>query len=127
MLFRSTCPTTNLESEKALIAFPPSFCTICIPCSKASYSASLGIHQNGVARRADDKSLIRDEHLPRVGVEHFWLHHLQMLLEGGLIVGRKEILRPSPWPFAFNHSVNGDVADSDLPRCRFLLGVTGIA
>ena len=38
------------------------------------------------------------------------------------IVGRKEILRPSPWPLAFNHRVNGNVADSDLPHCRFLLG-----
>ena len=38
------------------------------------------------------------------------------------IVGRKEILRPSPWPFAFNHRVNGNVADFDLPHCRFLLG-----
>jgi len=36
--------------------------------------------------------------------------------EYGLVIGREEILRPPPRAFAFNHRVNGDVADPDLPH-----------
>src|SRR5215472_4409438 len=50
------------------------------------------IDQERVVRRANDKGLIRDEHHPGCWVEHLRLHHLQVPLEGGLIVGRKEIL-----------------------------------
>ena len=37
-----------------------------------------------------------------------------MLVEGGLIMGRQEILRPPPRSFPFNHRIDGDVADPDL-------------
>ncbi len=73
-----------------------------------------GVHQDGVVRRAYHEGLVRDEHHPRRGVEHLRLHHGQMPLEGGLVVGRKEILRPPPRPLAFDHRIDGDVADADL-------------
>src|SRR6267154_2395479 len=38
----------------------------------------------------------------------------QMLLEDRLVIGRKEVLRPPPWAFAFNHRVDGDVANPEL-------------
>ena len=41
-----TWPTTNLESENISTAFPPIFCTMTIPCSKASYSASFFVAEN---------------------------------------------------------------------------------
>ena len=41
-----TWPTTNLESENISIAFPPIFYTVVIPCSSASYSASLFMAEN---------------------------------------------------------------------------------
>src|SRR5262245_52789214 len=47
-----------------------------------------------------------------------------MPLERGLIVEREEVLRPPPWPFAFNHSVDGDLADLDRPHCSFLPGLS---
>src|SRR4051794_5403987 len=37
-----------------------------------------------------------------------------MTLEHRLVIGREEILRPPPRPFAFDHRVDGDVADSEL-------------
>jgi len=36
--------------------------------------------------------------------------------EDGLVIGRKEILRPPPRTLAFNHRVDGDVADPELPH-----------
>src|SRR5438128_12188515 len=60
--------------------------------------AGAGIHQDGVVRRPDDESLVGDDHhSPRL-VEHLWLHHRQVTLEDGLIIGREEVLRPPPWP-----------------------------
>lgn len=54
--------------------------------------------------------------LPRHGVEHFRLHHLEMPLEGGLFV-RWKILRSPPWSFAFDHAsmVTSPILTSALP------------
>ena len=41
-----TWPTTNLESENISIVFPHIFCTMAIPCNKASYSDSLFVAKN---------------------------------------------------------------------------------
>ena len=71
--------------------------------------AGAGIHQDRVMRRADHESLIGDHHHSRRLVEHFRLHRRQVTLEDGLIIGREEILRPPPRPFALDHRVNGDV------------------
>jgi len=38
------------------------------------------------------------------------------MLEYGLVIGREEVLRPPPRAFAFNHGVDGDVADPELPH-----------
>ena len=80
-----------------------------------------------MVRRANDEGLIRDEHHPGCRVEHLRLHHLQMPLEGGLIVGRKEILRSPPWSFAFDYRFDGDFAYFELPHCDFLLKVARTA
>src|SRR4051812_31690685 len=37
-----------------------------------------------------------------------------MMLEYGLVIGRKEILRPAPRTFALDHRVDGDIADPEL-------------
>jgi hypothetical protein len=80
-----------------------------------------------MARRADHEGLVCDEHPSRRGVEYLRLHHRQMALEGGLIVGGEKILRSPPRPFAFDHRVNGNVADPDLPHRCVLPGVSGTA
>jgi hypothetical protein len=36
------------------------------------------------------------------------------MLENGIVIGREEILRPSPRPLALDDSVDGDVADPEL-------------
>ena len=41
-----TWPTTSLESENISTTFPLIFCTMAIPCNKASYSASLFVVEN---------------------------------------------------------------------------------
>ena len=41
-----TWPTTSLESKNISTIFPPIFCTMAIPCNKASYSASLFVAEN---------------------------------------------------------------------------------
>ena len=41
-----TWPTINLEFEKTSTAFPTIFCTMAIPCNKASYLASLFMIEN---------------------------------------------------------------------------------
>jgi hypothetical protein len=46
-----------------------------------------------------------------------------MPLEGSLIVGRKEIPRSPPRPFALDHRVDGDVTHLYLSDCHFLLEV----
>src|SRR5450432_2870514 len=76
--------------------------------------AGAGIDQNRVARRADHEGLVGDDHHAARAVEHLRLHPGQMMLEDSLDIGRKEILRPAPWPFAFDHRVDGDVADPEL-------------
>src|SRR5258707_15144418 len=72
------------------------------------------IHQDRVAWRADHEGLVGDHHHSQRLVEHLRLHRRQVTLEDGLIIGREEILRPPPRPFALNHRVNGDVPDPDL-------------
>src|SRR6266850_3079555 len=76
--------------------------------------AGAGIHQDRVAWRADHEGLVGDHHHSQRLVEHLRLHRRQVTLEDGLIIGREEILRPPPRPFALNHRVNGDVPDPDL-------------
>ena len=39
-------PNTSLESKNISTIFPPIFCTMAIPCNKASYSASLFVAEN---------------------------------------------------------------------------------
>jgi hypothetical protein len=82
--------------------------------------AGAGIDQDGVARRADHKSLIGDHHHPKRRVEHLGLHAGEMMLEHLLIIGREEILRPPPWPRALDHRVDGDIADPELLHGRSL-------
>jgi hypothetical protein len=76
--------------------------------------AGAGVDQDRVARRADHEGLIGDDHHAERAVEHFRLHVRQMMLEHRFVIGRKEILRPAPGPFALDHRVDGDVADPDL-------------
>src|SRR5216683_4572160 len=76
--------------------------------------AGAGVDQDGVARRPNHKGLIGDDYHAQRRVEHLRLHRRQMLLEDRLVIGRKEVLRPPPWAFAFNHRVDGDVADPEL-------------
>ena len=45
-IFPFTWPTTSLESENIFTTFPPIFCTMAIPCNKASYLASLFVVEN---------------------------------------------------------------------------------
>lgn len=42
------------------------------------------------------------------------------MLEYGLVIGREEVLWAPPWALAFNHGVDGDVADPDLPHSSSL-------
>ena len=77
-----------------------------------------GIDQDGVARRADGKGLISDHHQSQRRVEHLRLHAGEMMPEHRLIVGREEILRPTPRPLPFDDSVDGDVADPELLHRR---------
>ena len=81
--------------------------------------AGAGIDQDGVARRADDESLVGDHHHPQRRVEHFRLHAGEVMLEDGIVVGREEILRPTPRPRALDHRVDGDIADPELLHCGF--------
>jgi hypothetical protein len=76
--------------------------------------AGAGVDQDGVPRRADDEGLVGDDHHAQGGVEDLRLHRRQMTLEDVLIIGRKEVLRPPPWSFAFDHGIDGDVADPEL-------------
>src|SRR6267378_4468800 len=76
--------------------------------------AGAGVDQDGVARRPNHKGLIGDDYHAQRRVEHLRLHRRQMLLEDRLVIGRKEVLRPPPWAFAFNHRVDGDVANPEL-------------
>ena len=81
--------------------------------------AGAGVDQDGVARRADHKGLVGDHHHPERGVEHLRLHAGQMMPENGLVIGRKEILRPPPRPLPLDDRVDGDVADPELLHGRF--------
>jgi len=38
------------------------------------------------------------------------------MLEYCLVIGREEVLRAPPRALAFNHGVDGDIADPDLPH-----------
>src|SRR6476646_7330360 len=78
--------------------------------------AGAGIHQDRVAWRPDQESLVGDHHHPQCLVEHLRLHRRQVTLEDGLVIGREEVLRPPPRAFAFNHRVDSDVPDPDLPH-----------
>ena len=82
--------------------------------------AGAGIDQDGVARRADDEGLVGDHDHPQRGVEHLGLHAGQVMLEDGVIIGRKEILRPPPWPLPLDDSIDGDIADPELLHGRWL-------
>jgi hypothetical protein len=37
-------------------------------------------------------------------------------LEDGLVIGRKEILRPPPRTLALDHRIDGGIADPELPH-----------
>jgi hypothetical protein len=37
-----------------------------------------------------------------------------MMPEHGVVIGRKEILRPPPRTFTLDHRIDGDIADPDL-------------
>ena len=76
--------------------------------------AGAGVHQNGMVRGANDKRLVGDDHQPERRVVHLRLHGRQMMLEDGVVIGREEILRPPPRAFAFDHRIDGDVADLKL-------------
>ena len=73
--------------------------------------AGAGVDQDRVVRRADHEGLIGYQHHSQRRVEHLRLHRVQVTFEGGLVIGREEILRPPPRTLAFNHRVDGDVAD----------------
>jgi hypothetical protein len=45
------------------------------------------------------------------------------MLEYGIVIGWKEVLRPAPRPFAFDDGVDGDVADPELLHCSFSLPI----
>ena len=76
--------------------------------------AGAGVHQNGMARGANDKRLVGDDDQPERCVEHLRLHGRQMMPEDGVVIGREEILRPAPRAFALDHRINGNVADPEL-------------
>jgi hypothetical protein len=74
---------------------------------------------DGIAWRAHDKGLIGNDHHAELGVEHFRLHAGQVMLEYGIVIGGEEVLRPARRSLAFDHRVDGDVADPKLLH-RFL-------
>ena len=77
--------------------------------------AGAGVDQDGVARGADDKSLVGDRpSSPSAASNTSGSIAGQMMLEDGLVIGREEILRPPPRAFALDHRVDGDVADPEL-------------
>src|SRR5260221_5820659 len=76
--------------------------------------AGAGVDQDGVARRPNHKGLIGDDYHAQRRVEHLRLHRRQMLLEGCLVIGGKEVPRPPPRALAFNRRVGGGVADPEL-------------
>ena len=82
--------------------------------------AGTGIDQNRITRRAHHEGLIGDDDHPERRVEHLRLHRGQMVLEDGLIIGGEEVLRPPPWALAFDHRIDGDVADPKLLHSCFL-------
>ena len=67
-------------------------------------------------RRAGHDGLVGYHHHSQRPIEHLRLHRRQMTLEDGLIIGREEILRTPPRAVAFDHRIDGDVADPDLPH-----------
>jgi hypothetical protein len=72
-----------------------------------------GVGQDRVARRSHHEGLAGDDIMPSAASKTSG-HRGQMMVEGGLIMGRQEILRPPPRAFPFNHRIDGDVADPDL-------------
>src|SRR6185437_9621840 len=76
--------------------------------------AGAGVDQDGVAWRAHHEGLVGDEHLAGGGVEDLRLHAGQMMLEHSIVIGGKEVLRPAPRPLAFDHRIDGDIADPKL-------------
>src|SRR6266853_7058184 len=76
--------------------------------------AGAGVDQDCVMRRSDHESLIGYHHHSERRIEYLRLHRGQVTLEDGLVIGREKILRPPPRAFAFNHRVDGDVADPEL-------------
>jgi hypothetical protein len=42
-----------------------------------------------------------------------------MMLENGIVIGRKEILRPTPRPLPLDDGIDGDIADPELLHGRF--------
>src|SRR5438270_9775721 len=82
--------------------------------------AGASIDQNRVARCAHHEGLIGDDDHSERRVEHLRFHRGQMVLEDGLIIGGEEVLRPPPWALAFDHRIDGDVADPKLLHSCFL-------
>src|SRR5665213_2262282 len=78
--------------------------------------AGAGVDQDDVMRRAHHEGLVGDDDHAECRVEHLRLHRGQMMLEDGLVIGRKEVLRPPPRAFALDHRIDGDIADPDLPH-----------
>ena len=60
------------------------------------------------------EGLVGDIHHAERGVIELRLHAGQMMLEDGIVIGGKEILRPPPRPLALDYRIDGDVADPDL-------------
>jgi hypothetical protein len=75
-----------------------------------------GVDQDRVARRSHHEGLAGDDIMPSAASKTAGSIEGKMLVEGGLIMGRQEILRPPPRTFPFNHRIDGDVADPDLPH-----------
>jgi hypothetical protein len=60
------------------------------------------------------EGLVGDDDHAEGFVVHLRLHRGQMMPEDRLVKGREEIPRPPPRTLAFDHRIDGDVADSDL-------------
>lgn len=76
--------------------------------------AGARVHQDGMARRPHHERLVGDDHHAQRRIEDLRRHRGQVMPEDGLVVGRKEVLRPPPRSVAFDHRVDGDVADPQL-------------
>src|SRR5579872_6552490 len=90
--------------------------------------AGAGIDQNRVSGAAHHEGLVGDDDLAQGLVPRLRLHRGQMTAESRLVIGRKEILRTPPGSLAFDHRIDGDLADPDLPHAaRPIVSKTTVA